>query len=213
MPIFSTWAGGFRPGGVRARAPKPASPVHHLKHACPPPQHTTRSSQRHPRPRGASGRLRPRSTPPAAEASGCLTRAWRPPALTLTPTLILALTPTLTLTLTLTQARLRRFRGALNSTSSVVLSGMEQGRTMEEALAVAQEGTCTHAHAVHSCMQCTCTCSAHAVHMQCISTCTCNAQVVHMHMHVHVACSAHALHVHCVRRRRRASRRLTPRVT
>jgi len=38
------------------------------------------------------------------------------------------------------QARLRRLRGALNSTSSVVLSGMEQGQTMGEALAVAQEG-------------------------------------------------------------------------
>jgi len=50
------------------------------------------------------------------------------------------------------QARLRRFRGALNSTSSVVLSGMERGQTMEEALAVAQEGTCISA------------CSAHAVY-------------------------------------------------
>ena len=36
-------------------------------------------------------------------------------------------------------ARLRRFRGALNSTTSVVLSGMERGQTMEEALRVAQE--------------------------------------------------------------------------
>ena len=36
-------------------------------------------------------------------------------------------------------ARLLRFRGALNSTTSVVLSGMEKGQTMEQALKIAQD--------------------------------------------------------------------------
>ena len=57
---------------------------------------------------------------------------------------------------------------------------MEQGQTMEEALAVAQEGTCS-VRAVH--MQCTC--SAHAVHMQG----TCRAHAVYMQG----TCRAHAL--------------------
>ena len=82
-------------------------------------------------PRGARQRCPP--AVPAARHRGrrLLTRVGRPVAV---------------------QARLRRFRGALNSTSSVVLSGMERGQTMEEALTVAQEGTCISA------------CSAHAVY-------------------------------------------------
>jgi homoserine dehydrogenase len=35
-------------------------------------------------------------------------------------------------------AKLRRFRGALNSTTSVILSGMERGQSMQEALKTAQ---------------------------------------------------------------------------
>ena len=36
-------------------------------------------------------------------------------------------------------ARLLRFRGILNSTTGVVLSGMEQGQTQQEALRTAQD--------------------------------------------------------------------------
>ncbi|KOO53505.1 homoserine dehydrogenase [Chrysochromulina tobinii] len=36
-------------------------------------------------------------------------------------------------------AKLRRFRGALNSTTSVILSGMERGQSMQEALKTAQD--------------------------------------------------------------------------
>ena len=48
-------------------------------------------------------------------------------------------------------ARLLRFRGALNSTTSVVLSGMARGQTMKEALVAAQDagiaevGSCVRA--------------------------------------------------------------------
>jgi homoserine dehydrogenase len=54
-------------------------------------------------------------------------------------------------------ARLLRFRGALNSTTSVVLSGMERGQSMQEALRTAQDAGIAEARLVF------CTCRAACV--------------------------------------------------
>ena len=43
-------------------------------------------------------------------------------------------------------AQLLKFRGALNSTTSVVLSGMEQGQSMNEALKTAQDAGIAEVH-------------------------------------------------------------------